>query len=57
MAQAAKRSDRELEKGAADTIDYARAVGGKLVKGAGWTADEVDEGIKEMSSALAKFGE
>jgi hypothetical protein len=57
MEQAAKWSGRELEKGTADTIDYARAVGGKLVKGAGWTADEVDKGIKEMSSALAKFGE
>ncbi|HME43893.1 MAG TPA: hypothetical protein VKF36_12455 [Syntrophorhabdales bacterium] len=57
MEQAAKWSGRELETGTADTIDYARAVGGKLIKGAGWTADEVDKGIKGISSALSKFGE
>jgi hypothetical protein len=32
-------------------------VGGKLVKGTGWTADEVDKGIKGISSALSKLGE
>ena len=57
MEQAAKWSGRELEAGTADTVDYARAVGGKLVKGAGWTADEVDKGIKGIGSALSKFGE
>ena len=57
MEQAAKWSGRELETGTADTIDYARVVGGKLVKGAGWTADEVDKGIQGISSALSKFGE
>jgi hypothetical protein len=46
-----------LEADTTDTIEYARAVGGKLVKGAGWTVDEVDKGIKGISSALSKFGE
>ena len=57
MEQASKWSGRELETGTADTIDYARVVGGKLVKGSGWTADEVDKGIKGISSALSKLGE
>jgi len=57
MEQAAKWSDRELETGTTDTIDYAHAVGGKLVKGAGWTEDEVDKGIEGIGSALSKFGE
>jgi hypothetical protein len=57
MEQAAKWSGRELETGTADAIDHARMVGGKLVKGAGWTADEVDKGMKEISDALSKFGE
>ena len=57
MEQAAKWSGRELETGTADTIDYAHAVGGKLVKGAGWTEGEVDKGIKGIGSALSKFGE
>ena len=55
--QAAKWSGRELEAGTADTVDYARTVGGKLVKGAGWTVDEVDKGIKGIGSALSKLGE
>jgi hypothetical protein len=57
MEQAAKWSDREMEKDTADTVGYARTVGGKLVKGAGWTADEVDKSIKGVSSALSKLGE
>ena len=57
MEQAAKWSGRELETGTADTIGYARVVGGKLVKGAGWTEDEVDKGIKGIGGALSKFGE
>jgi hypothetical protein len=57
MQHAAKWSGRELEADTTDTIEYARAVGGKLVKGAGWTVDEVDKGIKGISSALSKFGE
>jgi hypothetical protein len=55
MEQAAKWSGRELEADTADSIGYARAVGGKLVKGAGWTADEVDKGIKGIGSALSKL--
>ena len=57
MEQAAKWSGRELETDTTDTIDFARTVGGKLVKGAGWTADEVDKGIKGISNALSKLGE
>jgi hypothetical protein len=57
MDQAAKWSGRELEAGTTNTIDYARMVGGKLVKGADWTAGEVDKGIKGIGSALSKFGE
>jgi hypothetical protein len=53
----AKWSGRKLEKGTADTIDYARMVGGKLVKGAGWTVEEVEKGIKGISSALSRAGE
>ncbi len=57
VEHAAKWSGRELEADTADTVKYARAVGGKLVKGAGWTVDEVDKGIKGISSALSKLGE
>ena len=57
MEQAAKWSGRELEADTADTIGYARVVGGKLEKGAGWTEDEVDKGIKGIGSALSKFEE
>ena len=57
MEQAAKWSGGELETDATNTIDYARTVGAKLVKGAGWTVDEVDKGIKGISNALSEFGE
>ena len=57
VRQAAKWSGRELGTDTAGTIDYARTVGGKLVKGAGWTVDEVDKGIQGISSALSKLGE
>jgi hypothetical protein len=57
MEQAAKWSGRELETDTADTIGYTRAVGRKLVKGAGWTEDEVDKGMKGIGSALSKLGE
>ncbi|MGA3173693.1 MAG: hypothetical protein ABSE25_04615 [Syntrophorhabdales bacterium] len=57
VEQAAKWSGRQLETDTADTIGYARVVGGKLVKGAGWTVDEVNKGIKGIGSALSKFGE
>ena len=57
MEQAAKWSGRELEADTADTVGYARVVGGKLEKGAGWTEDEVDKGIKGIGSALSKFEE
>ena len=57
VEQAAKWSGRELEADTADTIEYARGVGGKLVKGAGWSVDEVDKGIKGIGSALSKLGE
>jgi hypothetical protein len=57
VEQAAKWSGRELGTDTADTIDYARTVGAKLVKGAGWTVDEVDKGIQGISSALSKLGE
>jgi hypothetical protein len=46
-----------LETGTADAIGYARMVGGKLVKGGDWTADEVEKGIKGISNAISKFGE
>lgn len=57
VEQAAKWSGRELEADTADTIEYARGVGGKLVKGAGWSVDEVDKGIKGIGNALSKLGE
>jgi len=57
MDQAAKWSGRELEAGTTNTIDYTRMVGGKLVKGADWTAGEVDKGIKGIGSALSKLGD
>ena len=57
IEQTAKWSGRKIETGTADTIDYARMVGGKLVKGAGWTADEVEKGIKGISNEISKFGE
>jgi len=57
VEHAAKWSGRELEADTVGAIDYARGVGGKLVKGAGWTVDEVDKGIKGIGNALSKFGE
>ncbi len=57
VEQAGKWSGRELGTDTADTINSARAVGAKLVKGAGWTVDEVDKGIQGISGALSKFGE
>jgi len=57
IEQAAKWSGREVEAGTTDIIQYARMVGGKLVKGGDWTADEVEKGIKGISNAISKFGE
>jgi hypothetical protein len=56
MEQAAKWAGRELEKSAADAIGHARMVAGKLARGADWTADEVEKGIKGISSALSRPG-
>jgi hypothetical protein len=57
VEQTAKWSGRELEADTAGAIEYARAVGGKLVKGAGWSVDEVDKGIKGIGNALSRLGE
>lgn len=57
VEQAAMWSGRKLETDTANTIDYARTVGGKLVQGAGWTVDEVNKGIQGISSALSRLGE
>jgi hypothetical protein len=56
MEEAAKWAGRELERTTADAVSYAHAVGGKLVKGADWTADEVEKGINGIRGALSNLG-
>ncbi len=56
LEETARWSGRKLETGTAEVINYVRTVGGKLIKGAGYGAEEVGKGIKEMGSELSKFG-
>ena len=56
LEQTAKWSGRKLETGTTEVLNYARMVGGKLIKGTGYGAEEVGKGIKEIGSELSKLG-
>lgn len=56
LEQTARWSGGKLETGTAEVVNYARMVGGKLIKGAGYGAEEVGKGIKEIGSELSKLG-
>ena len=55
LEQAARWSGRQLETGTAEVVNYARTVGGKLIKGAGYGVEEVGKGIKEIGNELSKL--
>jgi hypothetical protein len=55
LEQTARWSGRKLETGTTEVVNYARMVGGKLIKGAGYGADEVSKGIKEIGRELSKL--
>lgn len=57
LEQAARWSGRKLETGTAEVVNMARTVGGKLIKGAGYGAEEVSKGIKEFGNELSKLGQ
>ncbi len=56
LEQTARWSGRKLETGSAEVVNTARMVGGKLIKGAGYGAEEVGKGIKEIGHELSKLG-
>jgi hypothetical protein len=56
LEETARWSGRKLETGTAQVVNRVRTVGGKLLKGAGYGAEEVGKGIKEMGSELSRFG-
>jgi hypothetical protein len=55
LEQTARWSGRQLEAGTAEVVSYGRTVGGKLIKGAGYGAEEVGKGIKEIGRELSKL--
>jgi hypothetical protein len=55
LEQTARWSGRQLETGTAEVVSYGRMVGSKLVKGAGYGAEEVSKGIKEIGRELSKL--
>ncbi len=55
LEETARWSGRKLETGTADAVSYARTVGGKLIKGAGYGVEEVGKGIKEMGRELSNL--
>jgi hypothetical protein len=56
LEQTARWSGRKLETGTTEVVNYVRMVGGKLIKGTGYGAEEVGKGIKEIGSELSKLG-
>jgi len=56
LEQTARWSGRKLETGTAEVVNYARMVGGKLIKGTGYGVEEVGKGIKEIGNELSKLG-
>ena len=55
LEETARWSGRKLETGTADAVRYARTVGGKLIKGAGYGVEEVGKGIKEIGRELSNL--
>jgi hypothetical protein len=53
LEQTARWSGRKLETGTTEVVNYARMVGGKLINGAGYGADEGSKGIKEIGRELS----
>jgi hypothetical protein len=56
LEQTARWSGSKLETGTAEVVNYVRTVGGKLIKGTGYGAEEVGKGIKEIGNELSKLG-
>jgi len=56
LEHAGNWSGHEMETGAAEVIKGAHVVAGKLIKGAGWGAEEVSKGIKDIGHEIAKLG-
>jgi hypothetical protein len=56
LEQTARWSGRKLETGTAEVVNYARMVGGKLIKGTGYGVEEVGKGIEEIGRELSKLG-
>jgi len=46
----------EMEAGIVGLISKARLVGGKLIEGAGWVADDVGKAIKAIGEEIEKLG-
>ena len=55
LEQTATWSGRKLETGTVEVVNYARTVGGKLIKGTGYGAEEVGKGIKEIGRELSNL--
>jgi hypothetical protein len=56
LEQTARWSGRKLETGTTEVVNYVSMVGGKLIKGTGYGAEEVDKGLKEMGRELSRLG-
>jgi len=56
LEQAVTWSGHKMEAGAAEVIKGAHVVAGKLIKGAGWGAEEVSKGVKDIGREIAKLG-
>ncbi len=53
LEETARWSGHKLETGTVEVVNYVRTVGGKLIKGTGYEAEEVGKGIKEIGRELA----
>ena len=53
LEETARWSGRKLESGTVEVVTYVRTVGGKLIKGTGYGAEEVSKGIKEIGRELS----
>ena len=56
VEQAMIWSGYKLESGAKTIIKDARMLGGKMVRGTGWAADEVGKGIESIGKEIQTFG-
>jgi hypothetical protein len=53
LEETARWSGRKLESGTVEVVHYVRTVGGKLIKGTGYGAEEVGKGIKAIGRELS----